>query len=750
MFSRLQYKQLQDSGVIVPTNFQANQVPSYSYKGNEALHAYRDWVFACVRKNSLSFSDLELTLYKGNRKSFREIESHESLDLLYNANSVMDYNLLLQLLQIYFDLVGENFIWTAPNSRGIPTTLIPLRPDLVTIHPSKDKTKLIDYYGYRIGGEELKFEPETILAFNNPNPLDPLRGVGVVRAAALAIDTNTYASEYNRNFFKNSAVPLGAFVTEKRLTDRTKKRLEASIKEKNGGVKNAHKPVILEQSLKWEAMGIPQKDMEFLNQRKFSRDEIFTMFDVPKDLMNTEDSNRASVKEAINIYMKFGIKPRMKNFVSMLNEFYLPLWGENLFFDFKDPSPIDVETNQKIAQSAKLTVNENRELFGYPPVEDGDVMIEEQQTETIEPNGTKTIITKTVQIPVNVNRKKKFNASIRPQNVIEEKIETWKEKQLSEARQELDIIKRKKIVRLRRKTAEAEEESRKDRDLIFTKEQKNMIWKLFDDSTSDYTKSYLVRLRQYIHGQERRILEQLQSKQMAKGISDINFNVPREKTIFVAKFREFIEDLVRTQGKDILSFLGLGSATFDMSSPEIINFINTRSFNKVNGINELTKERLRKILEQSIRDGEGIPQISTRIKDYYAQYSKKRALRIAQTEVIKAHNFATMQGYKQSGVVKGKEWLSSRDGRVRESHRPFTGVDGQKRKLNEKFSNGCSAPGYGGPAKEVVNCRCTIIPVLTEDVKIKVPNHFQIDLDTKEEDLLPKKVKEAAENIAPK
>ena len=83
---------------------------------------------------------------------------------------------------------------------------------------------------------------------------------------------------------------------------------------------------------------------------------------------------------------------------------------------------------------------------------------------------------------------------------------------------------------------------------------------------------------------------------------------------------------------------------------------------------------------------------------------------IARTEVLKANQNATIEGFRQSGVVTRKMWLSSRDSKVRDSHRE---LEGMIVPLNETFDvNGtrAAAPGaIGLPASEVIKCRCTLV-----------------------------------------
>ena len=86
-----------------------------------------------------------------------------------------------------------------------------------------------------------------------------------------------------------------------------------------------------------------------------------------------------------------------------------------------------------------------------------------------------------------------------------------------------------------------------------------------------------------------------------------------------------------------------------------------------------------------------------------------RSDRIARTETAKAHNGARVEEMKLNGV-KEHTWMSSRDGNVRDTHQ----IDGQTVIVGERFSNGVAYPGEGGtaPAQEVVNCRCTTVPVM--------------------------------------
>lgn len=92
-----------------------------------------------------------------------------------------------------------------------------------------------------------------------------------------------------------------------------------------------------------------------------------------------------------------------------------------------------------------------------------------------------------------------------------------------------------------------------------------------------------------------------------------------------------------------------------------------------------------------------------------------RARRIARTETISAMNAATLEGWRQSEVIGGKEWICACDKVSRDWHKD---ANGQQVPLDEPFIvNGekLMHPGdssLGASAKNVIHCRCSMKSVL--------------------------------------
>lgn len=132
--------------------------------------------------------------------------------------------------------------------------------------------------------------------------------------------------------------------------------------------------------------------------------------------------------------------------------------------------------------------------------------------------------------------------------------------------------------------------------------------------------------------------------------------------------------------------------------------------NQIRSINFYTAVRIREVLIESQARGETVIQAAQHIRLMFGEFDKQRALMIARTEIQAASNFASWTTYGRVGVPF-KRWLTVMDGRERETHGT---AHMQIQGIFDPFIIGGSLMMYPGDplasAREVVNCRCTIVP----------------------------------------
>ena len=127
-----------------------------------------------------------------------------------------------------------------------------------------------------------------------------------------------------------------------------------------------------------------------------------------------------------------------------------------------------------------------------------------------------------------------------------------------------------------------------------------------------------------------------------------------------------------------------------------------------------SRDYISAIMISANQQGLSIDQITALLLNH-PEFNEMRARRIARTETVTAANGAAMIYAMTSGNEMEKTWIAVKDKRTRHSHR---NVDGTTVDINTPFFvNGTQMmqPGVRDqpngqkvPAKEIVNCRCTV------------------------------------------
>lgn len=373
--------------VIKPPQLGASSVVSLPQpsvrNAEEFLKAYVGYIYTAVGAIAQEVASIDLHLYrikygKGGKPKTQEIFEHEALSMLHYVNDISTLYDLSEATQVYLELTGESF-WVVLKDGKVPTEIWPLRPDWVKVIPHP--TKVISHYNYYAGGvmsDKVEIPRENMIPFKYFNPLNPYRGKGATQAAALPFDILNFAQEYNRNFFFNSAIPSMIFTSENKIGEGAIKKFLAQWMSSFGGRGKSNKIAFLGNGMKMDKASFGSKELDFTEQMKQMRDDVLAVFKVPKTILGlTDDVNRANADATTRAFMERVVTPRMRKLVDSLNEFFIPMFGEDdLFLDFTDPAPEDVELKLKKYANARqytwMTPNEIRAEENLEPIEGGD------------------------------------------------------------------------------------------------------------------------------------------------------------------------------------------------------------------------------------------------------------------------------------------------------------------------------------------------------------------------------------------
>ena len=733
--------QLPGMGVVI------GDVPPKA-NSTEYLKAAVGWVYACVSAISDAVARIGIGLYevKGGGE-IAPVEEHPSLELLDRVNDFTTRYDHMWLSQQYLELTGESpwFVDRGASGMGEPKSLLLLRPDRLSILQNSDSssTNPIGGFKYKVDAQKtLDIKTTELVFLKYPDPANMFRGKGTLAAAALTVDLDSYAEEYNKRFFYNSARPDSVIATKDKLSEKQKKDLRSDINRLYKGRNNAHKTAILESGLEWKPMSLTQKDMEFLEQQRFSRDKILSIFRVHKSIVAiTEDVNLANAKVGEYAFAKWTIKPKLERIISQLNEFYLPMFGnsEKLFFSFDDPVPADVESKLKVYDSALsrgyMTINEVRAEENLEDIgEAGDQIL---VPNTLTPIDMAGIINPAAQATgksfnikkhtsKRINREERLGIIARSAGgyarVIMRMKKVEKKAQQTET-QKNEIDKRiddvalamvKAIVGKERKVS-ANRKAEHD-------ERINKFADIYVKSISKYEKLFKIATQLIFENQMEKIVRRFPQKAVKAvvNIDDYLLDEEDETQIMIRIYDPLIRQIVQEQGTRAAKLVGSG-AKFEMATAAVRAYLADRAYKFSFETNEETNRLLAQALQDGVAEGEGIPELRARVQGVFKDMEKYRAERIARSEVVRGSNFAANEAYEQSGVVEQLQWLVTPDDRLCEWCAP---QDGKTISLGSSFyDKGDKVEGKDGGVLDLnyenidfpplhPNCRCTVVPII--------------------------------------
>lgn len=371
------------------------------------LNAYKSWVYVCSTKNATSFASFPLHLYvakpakskmlvetrpisKETKKflyskemshldrylrkavEVEEVLEHPFIELMKNVNPFMNEFELKELTCLNQELTGNNYWYLLNNNMGLPIQLWIVPPDKVKIIPSKEE--FISGYLYRNGLDATSFDKLEIVHFKYPSPTSAYYGMGVVAAIAHAYNINENMNTYENTLFSNMARPDGILSTDQSINPVELERTITEWNQRYSGVKKSGKTAILANGLKYQQISINPKDLNFLEGRKVTKEEIVNAFGQTLALYD-KDANRANSDAAIYMFMRDAVSPRHRRTEQKINEQIMPRYDDKLFCAFENCIPDDAEFNHRVrveSVNKLITVNEARAEMGKDEVEGGD------------------------------------------------------------------------------------------------------------------------------------------------------------------------------------------------------------------------------------------------------------------------------------------------------------------------------------------------------------------------------------------
>ncbi len=626
------------------------------------------YVYAAVRLRGLLFGSVQLEVKEmAADGSTRVIENHPLLDLLDRPNPRRGGSDFRSDHLIYKDLEGNAYIEKA-GFLDRPEELYNLRPDKVQILVGDSENPV---RGYKYGtNSPVTFEPERILHRKYLDPINDWYGQSPLEAGSQSIDLSNQGRAWNLGLLQNQAKPAGVLTAPTALADKTYNRLQKMINKRLSGGSNAGRPLLLEGGLTWAQQGLTPVELDWLEGQKLAAIESIIPLQVPPELIGiSEAKTYGTFKEALRAVWVNGVLPELDSFMSDLNNWLTPGYGDNIKLCYSKQSIDVLAEDQKMifdqnVQATWRTINEQREADGKVSLGSvGDVVL---VPAAVVPLGT----------PVQTNMSK----SIKAINIVHDDEKTVYWKTIDAAREEAIP------------GAERYAQS------ILDAEAKRVTDAVLSSTTIEGALTAGVGA------------VQASKEEWTQFFNDVYFEVGE-------RFAQNVFDRVEKQAPLQLQRKGV----FEDWKSWVRDYIGRVGLEKITMITDTSIFDVRQILYQGITDELSIPQISALIRDTLDDGNKIRATRIARTEIIAASNAGSQAGAAATGLNLVKTWLPTQDSRTRHgdnrggfNHRAVVdGMQGIAMDQPYTVSNQkLMFPGdtsLGASAGNIINCRCSEI-----------------------------------------
>lgn len=338
----------------------------YSLYGNQAkTYALCSWVYICISRIAEAAALVPFkVMRRGEAEELQEVPNHPFEQLLRRPNDKFSQFELLESTFGFLELTG-NAYWYLNLVGEVPVEIWPLRPDRVEIVPSD--REWIKGYVYHVNGVEVPLGRDEVVHFKRWHPLADYEGLSAIEAAGYAVEGDLQAQKWNVNFFKNNAVPSAIVGIKEHISDTDYDALVAQWAGQYKGVERAHKAAFIRGSdVTVTTLGLNQRDMEFLELRRFNKEETFLLFGIPLGKYS-ENATQANANVAERTFLNETLWPKLCRVAQKITAEVLPRYGEGLLGQFEDVRWVSdqqkLEELRVVAQYHLMSLDEIRARY---------------------------------------------------------------------------------------------------------------------------------------------------------------------------------------------------------------------------------------------------------------------------------------------------------------------------------------------------------------------------------------------------
>jgi HK97 family phage portal protein len=638
--------------------------------GNKKVNSIRGalqqspWVSRAVRVLSQSSADVPWQVVDGANKPLPL-----AITQTEQAGGSLTWTELVERTIAQQSLYGYA-VWYAELKR---VTLVNADTVKVELAPSGD-------FRYTFRTPRPGIDQSKLITFPNWTYQSSPTGEGELQSCMDAANLEESAIELMENILGNGGLLAGLLSTDQDLSETEVSAVKQAFEEKYGG-RNAGSIAVMGRGLTFQKIGVSPGDFSALDVSKITRQMIAAAFGVPAIyLMDTESVDYANSQTQERMFYQTNIQPRVNRLADRITRFAFPLLGIKGKYKcdwskvkaLQDDAKLMAETDEINLRSGVTYINEIRARDGKDPVDGGDQPL---VSAMLVPLGATTVHTRDEVVAV--------------AQAVED---------TSSAGAAADATTPSKGVSSPVDEGKAIQKG-------IAPETRRIIAKAFLSTVRPQEKKFASETMKTFNAQAKDVIAWVEEHEKAVPATTLRATLKDEDLV------ERWHSLFVAFGKQALESV---ADRYDMQVPDgsvILKWIRAQESKHSKLVNDTTADEISKILADARANGESIPDMVAKTKQYFDNIGY-RAERVARCNVVACNNAAAQDVYVENGVEK-HEWLATNDDRTRDDHAE---ADGQVKPINEPFDVGGEQLMYpgdpAGSAENTIQCRCTELPVV--------------------------------------
>lgn len=236
-------------------------------------------VWSSVMVIAETLAQLPFILYERNGENKQRATNNRLYSLLHDApndfQTSFDWR-LTKTMQILLRGVGYSFINRASNGQVLE--LLPMRSDKVVMTQNKDFS--LNYVFTDSDGNQIPLRQDQVFRVMGFS-MDGITPMSVIEYHRQTIGIASAADRHAAHMFKNGAKMSGVLQNDGHFSsDDVARRVKESWDDSTSGA-NANKTALLEDGLKWQQVSMSNRDAQYIESRKFQKEDIASIFRVP-------------------------------------------------------------------------------------------------------------------------------------------------------------------------------------------------------------------------------------------------------------------------------------------------------------------------------------------------------------------------------------------------------------------------------------------------------------------------------------